>query len=354
MTPIKLFSKGNNKNVKTRSYTVKQKFVHAITILLILAIALGPAASPTSALGQADKCSTPGNKVDRSFWEQVIPKLDPVPQNVDLAVKAFQLWLPYENTIACWNPLATTKKMPRSTKFNGANVQNFPDKATGAKATAQTLNLGYYKAIRQMLAQKSFDEAGIKKALKTWIGNASYADSLTKKWKKLYQPQTPNPSSNQPSTSSSNLPSDPLNPTMSPLISIPTPDGMEYFCIKVVDKKNGAQIKITECNGDAKEQQWKFVAKGNQYQIASQYSNKCLDVPKSHTKENGTLIQQWDCNGNANQLWTIVSKPSGYWIKSSTGMCLDVKDGVFSSGTLIQIWKCTEGNANQLWSSPGR
>lgn len=31
------------------------------------------------------------------------------------------------------------------------------------------------------------------------------------------------------------------------------------------------------------------------------------------------------------------------------GLCLDLTDGKFDNGNPVQIWKCTDGNQNQIW-----
>jgi hypothetical protein len=360
---------------KTWENIMKKTILKTLVMLAFLALLLPSPQSifAKSELAEKVKCVY-GYDVDSSFWEEVVSQLNPQPKNTDLAIKALKLWMPFENTKACWNPLATTKVMPGSTRFgkNTANVQSYPDKSTGAKATALTLNLSYYKSIRLMLAQQKFDEAGINSGLKTWIGNPSYAANLTKKWKALYnqkntnQPSTPSeqPSTPEQPSAPSEQPSVPLEqnsggsdvPLISPMISILTPDGMAWFCLQVSEPAgtNGSRLQISTCDGNNPKQQFKFIQNGNKTSIVSKYSNKCLDVPKSHTKENGALIQQWACSGTANQLWTLESKPNGHWIKSDTGMCLDVRDGIFTEGTKVQIWSCIDGNTNQLWSSPSR
>jgi hypothetical protein len=52
---------------------------------------------------------------------------------------ALVAWESAEGTKARFNPLATTKRMPGSWDFNSVPVQNYPDLATGLKATKQTL-----------------------------------------------------------------------------------------------------------------------------------------------------------------------------------------------------------------------
>jgi hypothetical protein len=132
---------------------------------------------------------TPGNQVDRGFFAEVVNRLrnPQVPDGAKaFAVQALERWARYENTRACWNPLATTLRLNGSWDFNSAGVQNYPDQATGIQATARTLNLSYYDAIRRMLAKERFDRAAITQALRTWSGNGAYVSSLVADWERMY------------------------------------------------------------------------------------------------------------------------------------------------------------------------
>lgn len=92
----------------------------------------------------------PGNQVDKSaFFAEVARQLrnPSVPESaMDFAVRAFLAWEPYENTAACWNPLATTLRYSdpacRSWDLPGnrAGVQQYPSRECGIRATADTLN----------------------------------------------------------------------------------------------------------------------------------------------------------------------------------------------------------------------
>ena len=73
-------------------------------------------------------------------------------------------------------------------------------------------------------------------------------------------------------------------------------------------------------------------------------SNRCLDVPNS-SQTDGTYLQLWDCNGGANQQWTLTStnQLTVYGTK-----CLDVPGHATDRGTRVEIWTCN-GGANQQW-----
>jgi internalin A len=137
-------------------------------------------------------CSMPGKDVPEKapdFFEGVLNQLS-VPIS-DFALEALKVWTRYENTEACWNPLATTWDMgEKSWDFNTAGVKNYVDKDTGVEATANTLSLSYYEAIREMLARQSFDEEAIQQAVATWSGlsaNDPYVVNLVNEWEELYQ-----------------------------------------------------------------------------------------------------------------------------------------------------------------------
>jgi alpha-galactosidase len=76
--------------------------------------------------------------------------------------------------------------------------------------------------------------------------------------------------------------------------------------------------------------------------LVSAASGRCLDVPQS-SAANGTQPVIWDCNGGANQRWTV----SGQTVQA-LGRCLDAPLGA-TAGAKTQIWDCN-GGANQRWS----
>lgn len=129
---------------------------------------------------------TPGRDVGRDFFEQVVSRLNGVSMS-GFAVDALVAWKPYENTAACWNPLATTWRMEVVCNFNSVGVQHYQNQDMGVRATANTLNLSYYEAIRKMLRLEAFDREGLRAALSTW-GTCSGAgcDSLLNRWQELW------------------------------------------------------------------------------------------------------------------------------------------------------------------------
>jgi hypothetical protein len=125
---------------------------------------------------------TPGRDVGHDFFVQVVARLTDVPMT-GFAVDALVAWEPHENTLACWNPLATTWRMDEVCNFNSIGVQHYQDQNMGVQATANTLSLAYYNAIRAMLRLESFDREGLRGALSTWgTCSGSGCDPLLDTW----------------------------------------------------------------------------------------------------------------------------------------------------------------------------
>ena len=138
---------------------------------------------------------TAGKSVDDAFMQAVIANLNTQTEysiiNTEFAIKAMQIWQRYENTNACWNPLATTWGKPGATKFNPSNVKNYLKSEDGASATANTIGTrntaASYSSIRKMLALEGFDEAGIAANLKKYSGGGGYVSNVIREWRNLYE-----------------------------------------------------------------------------------------------------------------------------------------------------------------------
>ena len=74
-------------------------------------------------------------------------------------------------------------------------------------------------------------------------------------------------------------------------------------------------------------------------------SAKCVD-DNGQSSANGTKIQIWDCNGGANQSWTVASNGT----VQVFGKCLDITGASTANGALIELWTCN-GGANQQWQA---
>ncbi len=82
-------------------------------------------------------------------------------------------------------------------------------------------------------------------------------------------------------------------------------------------------------------------------------SGKCVDVFGNSTNKNAN-VQQFNCNGGANQRWEFVDLGSGqYAIRNvNSGMVLDVAGDSRANGANVQQFPWN-GGANQRWKTRG-
>lgn len=123
--------------------------------------------------------------------------------------------------------------------------------------------------------------------------------------------------------------------------------------IAAISFDNGAPMQLWEdVNGD--NQKWKIqnvdtVKEDSEYVITSVNSNKVLDV-ENNSDENGALIQQYEYNGNNNQIWYIryIDDKYFYIESKNSGKVIDVKNQDTQNGTIVYQWEYN-GQDNQLW-----
>jgi len=130
------------------------------------------------------------------------------------------------------------------------------------------------------------------------------------------------------------------------------------LCLDVTGQSTNAGTNVEQwyCNGQTN-QQWILVQlipsqlqlQGTFY-ITSVNSNLCLDVIGDSTNA-GTNVQQWYCDQQANQQWTIQSVTFGVYSITSvnSGLCLDVTGQSTNAGTNVEQWNCN-GQTNQQWT----
>jgi endo-1,4-beta-xylanase len=130
----------------------------------------------------------------------------------------------------------------------------------------------------------------------------------------------------------------------------PTPSGTGAIrgvgsgrCLDVSgsSQANGTQAQIWDCNGQAN-QQWTLTSAGE----LRVYGGKCLDVYNGGTAD-GTNVIIWDCNGQNNQQWRLNS--DGTITAVGANKCLDVPNNATANGTKLAIWSCN-GGTNQRWT----
>src|SRR4051794_29240830 len=119
--------------------------------------------------------------------------------------------------------------------------------------------------------------------------------------------------------------------------------GQSGRCLDVPNSSttNGTQVQIYDCNSNAN-QRWTLTS-GKALQV---YGNKCLDANAKGTT-NGTTVIIWDCNGQTNQQWNVNSNGTITGVQS--GLCLDANGASPANGTKLILWSCN-GQSNQQWS----
>jgi hypothetical protein len=88
------------------------------------------------------------------------------------------------------------------------------------------------------------------------------------------------------------------------------------------------------------------------YKVVNKNSGKCVDAAASATA-NGTVVQQWTCNGSTAQSWQFTATDSGYYkvlTANNTSQGWDVTGGASATGdgVKLQLWT-NSGATNQQW-----
>jgi hypothetical protein len=114
-------------------------------------------------------------------------------------------------------------------------------------------------------------------------------------------------------------------------------------CLDVpnASQTDGTTLQIWDCNGGAN-QQWTLTTSGQ----LTVYGSKCLDVP-GHATTAGTRVQVWTCNGGTNQQWRLNS--DGTVVGVESGLCVDITGQGTANGSAVELWTCN-GGSNQRWT----
>ena len=100
---------------------------------------------------------------------------------------------------------------------------------------------------------------------------------------------------------------------------------------------NGTQVQLYDCNGQAN-QSW-TVTTGGQLTV---YGTKCLAEAGQ-----GAPVTIWDCTGQTDQQWSV--NTNGTITSARSGLCLDANGRGTANGTRLILWPCN-GQANQQWT----
>ncbi|MEV5754444.1 ricin-type beta-trefoil lectin domain protein [Actinoallomurus sp. NPDC052308] len=114
-------------------------------------------------------------------------------------------------------------------------------------------------------------------------------------------------------------------------------------CLDVpnLSQANGTQVELWDCNGGAN-QKWTLTS-SKQLQV---YGGKCLGAEGAGTSP-GTRAVIWDCNGQPDQQWNV--NADGTVTGGQSGLCLDANGAGTANGTQIILWTCN-GQSNQKWT----
>jgi hypothetical protein len=118
---------------------------------------------------------------------------------------------------------------------------------------------------------------------------------------------------------------------------------------------NGTGLIVYD-NLDGGNQHYNFVpTPDGWYNIRNQSTGKCLDLAGGPSAGAGSYVNEWDCQGQSTQEWSVESSyipadPGAVEIiNAAKGMCLDVRGAFPFNDTPIDIWPCV-GSANQKWT----
>ncbi len=119
-----------------------------------------------------------------------------------------------------------------------------------------------------------------------------------------------------------------------------------YRKAKCIDDSKGSAandtpVVIGDCNGSA-EQNWTVPGDGT-----IQIGGKCLDIYRDE-KVSKAPVELFTCTGGANQQWAA---SNGTLVNPVSGKCLDDPRFNVTDGTQLEIYTCN-GGANQQWQLP--
>lgn len=106
---------------------------------------------------------------------------------------------------------------------------------------------------------------------------------------------------------------------------------------------DGFNVQQWSCNRQYN-QQFTLEYDSGFYKIRPLHSGKCLDVAYG-SGDNGANIQQWTCNGGLNQQFTLRDLNNGYYklVARHSRKCIDVEQHGYGDGTNVIQYSCHTG-----------
>jgi hypothetical protein len=118
-------------------------------------------------------------------------------------------------------------------------------------------------------------------------------------------------------------------------------------CVQyVAGTPEGARTEIRTCNGSKAQLFNLRPVPGGYYEIVSaQGTNECLDVP-AFEQDDGAPVQQWTCNGGANQHWIVADAgPDAIrLVAQHSGKVLAINGENTGDGSLLGQWAWKAGS----------
>jgi hypothetical protein len=111
---------------------------------------------------------------------------------------------------------------------------------------------------------------------------------------------------------------------------------------------NGTLLQQWGCNGTNAQAFRLDAASVGGFNLVNVNSGKCVDVPNSSTAD-GASLQLWDCNGTSAQAFKLTASGSGYsLVNVNSNKCADVANSSTAQGTKVTQFSCN-GGTNQQW-----
>ncbi|OXH38656.1 hypothetical protein J008_01846 [Cryptococcus neoformans] len=127
------------------------------------------------------------------------------------------------------------------------------------------------------------------------------------------------------------------------------PNGDKSKCVDLLGNihQDGQPVQVYDCNGTPA-QDWVLNARRGQTKVQLAGTSFCLDATHPYAAD-GTKMKIWKCLDVRQQDW--------YWTSDNKialrdqGKCLDWANGDRSDFNQLQVWQCSTGNNNQVWTT---
>ncbi|KAF6745359.1 ricin B lectin domain-containing protein [Ephemerocybe angulata] len=128
-------------------------------------------------------------------------------------------------------------------------------------------------------------------------------------------------------------------------------DTTKAVAINTISKlENGTPVQLSFAVDGQASQRWTLNRGPTKVKLNSSSDPEyCLDAGAN--PQNGTLMKVWQCYDNLPaQAWYYTG--DNRIALEGQGFCLDLPNANATDGQTLQIWACTTGNTNQIWTVP--